>query len=146
MFQVAWIGKVTGKIFQIHIRILHDISIDHSRVIRGSNSLCGDGNTKNLFWFILVEGDKFLDLVCYFLIVRTCIGISKWNGLGIDDFTIQINDCNMKHIFQNTDADGQTEIRDDPNSLSLATAGRVEISISLDQSFLFQKIQILTDR
>ena len=44
MFQITWIRQITGKVLQYHACIVHDISIQHSRVIRGGDSLCSDGN------------------------------------------------------------------------------------------------------
>ena len=51
----------------------------------------------------------------------------------------------MKHIFQDSNADGNTEISYDLDHLSFASASRFKISIPPDHSFLFQKSKILAD-
>ena len=82
MFQITWIRQITGKVLQYHACIVHDISIQHSRVIRGGDSLCSDGNTKYLFFIILICGNEFFDFIGDLLIVIRRVGIWKWNGIG----------------------------------------------------------------
>ena len=40
VFQMAGVRKMPGKILQLHSGIVHDVSVDHSGIIRRSDPLC----------------------------------------------------------------------------------------------------------
>ena len=52
----------------------------------------------------------------------------------------------MEHVFQNPDANGNPEIRNDLDGLGLPSTRRIKISISVNKPFFFQKVQILAHR
>ena len=62
MFQMAGVRKMPGKILQFHSGIVHDVSVDHSGIIRRSDPLCGNGNTQDLFIRIVIFCDEFSTL------------------------------------------------------------------------------------
>ena len=49
----------------------------------------------------------------------------------------------MEHVFQDSDADGNPEICHDLNGLGLSSSRGIKISVSVDESFFFQKVQVL---
>ena len=51
----------------------------------------------------------------------------------------------MKHILQDTDANGNPEVGDDLDCVCLTSSCRFKVSVPFDQTFLLQQIQILTD-
>ena len=89
--------------------------------------------------------NKIPDLVSKRLIIFFGIGIGLLNGICIKSISVQIHSGDVKHVFQNADSDGDAEITDDLNGLCLSAACGFQISASVDQSLLFQKVQILAD-
>ena len=73
MLQMAGIGQMPGKILQTHTCVVHNVSVDNSGIIRGSNSLGSDGNPQNFILRILVFVNKVLDFVSDLLVIRSCV-------------------------------------------------------------------------
>ena len=73
MFQMAGIGQMPGKILQTHTGVVHNVSVDNSGIIRGSNSLGSDGNPQNFILRLLVFVNKVLDFVSDLLVIRSCV-------------------------------------------------------------------------
>ena len=50
----------------------------------------------------------------------------------------------MEHVFQDPDANGNPEIRNDLDGLGLPSSRGIKISVSVNKPFFFQQIQVLT--
>ena len=88
VFQMAGVRKMPGKILQLHAGIVHDVSIDHSGIIRRSDPLCGDGNTQDLFLWIVIFCDEFPYFIGQLSVILFCVGIGKSNGFCIKGISI----------------------------------------------------------
>ena len=88
MFQMAGVRKMPGKILQLHSGIVHDVSVDHSGIIRRSDPLCGNGNTQDLFFRIVIFCDEFPYFIGQLSVIFFCVGIGKSNGFCIKGISI----------------------------------------------------------
>ena len=88
VFQMTGVRKMPGKILQLHSGIVHDVSIDHSGIIRRSDPLCGDGNTQDLFFRIVILCDEFPYFIGQLSVILFCVGIGKSNGFCIKGISI----------------------------------------------------------
>ena len=88
MFQMAGVRKMPGKILQFHSGIVHDVSVDHSGIIRRSDPLCGNGNTQDLFIRIVIFCDEFSYFIGQLSVIFFCVGIGKSNGFCIKSISI----------------------------------------------------------
>ena len=77
MFQMAGVRKMPGKILQFHSGIVHDVSVDHSGIIRRSDPLCGNGNTQDLFIRIVIFCDEFSYFIGQLSVIFFCVGIGE---------------------------------------------------------------------
>ena len=77
MLQMAWIWHIFGKVFQTHASVMHNRSVCYSGVIGGSDSLGGNGNTKNPFLFVLLFCDTIFDFCSNLLIVGWAVRIGQ---------------------------------------------------------------------
>ena len=50
----------------------------------------------------------------------------------------------MEHVFQDPDANGNPEIRNDLDGLGLPSTRGIKISVSVNKPFFFQQVQVLT--
>ena len=88
VFQMARIRKLTGKILQLHSGIVHDVSVDHSGIVRGSDTLCGNGNPQDLFLRIVIVFDEIPYLIGQLSVIFFCIGIGKSNSFCVKSISI----------------------------------------------------------
>ena len=68
--RITWIRQITGKVLQYHACIVHDISIQHSRVIRGCDSLCSDGKDVYKRQHLYAAGLCFQEGCCLSMLQR----------------------------------------------------------------------------
>ena len=52
MLQMAGVGEMLRKIFQVHAGIVQNGPVGHGSMVRGGDSLCRNGNSQYLLRFI----------------------------------------------------------------------------------------------
>ena len=106
------------------------------RPVRRDNALGSDRNAEYLCFIVLILLDELLYFVGHLGIVRIGFLVRNRKRFCLDRFSVQVDGDNVKHIFQNTNADRDPGVGNNLEQIGFSASGRFQISVSLNKTLL----------